>query len=825
MRFGTLAGRLVLIRGSRAIDVERASGGRFAAHVLTALASWDELTAWAAGTGDAEAVEVREADLGPPVPLPRQVFAVALNYRPHAAEAGFEAPESPLVFTKFPSCITGPVTEVELPPGKVDWEIEVVAVIGRGGSRIPREQAWDAVAGLTVGQDLSERVLQSAGKPAQFSLGKSYPGFGPTGPALVTLDEFADRGDIGFECRLDGETVQSGRTSEMIFPIDDLVFRLSGVCRLFPGDLIFTGTPAGVGNRRNPPRYLQPGETLVSSVEGIGEIRQHFRDRAERSTGWSGPLRAHPNSQTGVVMIDTTDVVVVGYGPAGAAAAIAAREAGAEVVVLEAGPTGGGNAVYSGGFLFDVPGDACVEHLDALCFGRTDRDVLVAYATGLHENAAWLAGIDAPTEVFDPPPSRLPASLPSWPSFPGGASIRYRVVSGGTERRGAALWRRLDEATRASEVPVRYETPAADLVVIDDVVAGVRTSAGDTLRARGGVVLACGGFEANHALADAYLPLATQVPVGHLGNDGAGLRMAAAAGAALWHMYGFFGWFAFNTPDFANPFAIDFFGASHLFVDAQGRRFGDETGYEVHDRLRALSSYLPRNTNRPSLPSWAIFDEAARVAGPLNGLLGTPNEYTWSADNSAEIDRGWIVAASSVVELAAQIGVDPVVLDETMSEYDASTRSGSDARFGRARDTLVPLDTSRLYAIETWPAVAGTTGGPRHDAMARVVRPDASPIVGLYAAGGVSMVWGHLIDHGGGLTDALVVRPDCRTQRGDARTGSSGRMTASPERVAVVTRSRWNRRRHLRCTRGRRSPGDIAGQEAAPHRRHHGRSC
>jgi 2-keto-4-pentenoate hydratase/2-oxohepta-3-ene-1,7-dioic acid hydratase in catechol pathway len=204
------------------------------------------------------------------------VFAVALNYRPHAAEAGFEAPDDPLVFTKFPSCITGPVSTVRLPPGKVDWEIEVVAVIGRGGSDLTRAQAWDAVAGLTIGQDLSERVTQSAGRPPQFSLGKSFPGFGPIGPVVVTPDEFPDRDDVGFECLLDRETVQSGRTAEMIFPVGDLVSRLSGICPLLPGDLIFTGTPAGVGNRRTPPRYLQPGETLVSRVEQIGEIRQHF---------------------------------------------------------------------------------------------------------------------------------------------------------------------------------------------------------------------------------------------------------------------------------------------------------------------------------------------------------------------------------------------------------------------------------------------------------------------------------------------------------------------------------------------------------------------
>jgi 2-keto-4-pentenoate hydratase/2-oxohepta-3-ene-1,7-dioic acid hydratase in catechol pathway len=272
MRFGTIDGRLVLVRDGLALDVARHSP--FSSDPLDVLANFAAFVAWASETDFSGAVPAER--LGPPVPHPRQVFAVAHNYRPHAAEAGFQPPEEPLVFTKFPSCIAGPDTEVTLPPGKPDWEIEVVAVIGRGGYRIERDRAWEAIAGLTVGQDLSERAVQSRGAPAQFSLGKSFPGFGPIGPVVVTPDEFADRDDLAFECRLDGEVVQSGRTGEMIFPIDDLVARISAICPLLPGDLIFTGTPAGVGNRRNPPRYLRPGETLVSTVDGIGEIRQRF---------------------------------------------------------------------------------------------------------------------------------------------------------------------------------------------------------------------------------------------------------------------------------------------------------------------------------------------------------------------------------------------------------------------------------------------------------------------------------------------------------------------------------------------------------------------
>jgi len=293
MRFGTVEDRFVLARDGRALDVAAASGGALPADVLAALARWDDVRAWADTADWSGAVEVTPAQWGPPVPAPRQVFAIALNYRPHAAEAGFTAPPAPLVFTKFPTCITGPVSTVELPPGNVDWEIEVVAVIGTGGYRIPRERAWDAVAGLTCGQDLSERVGQLQGTPAQFSLAKSHLGFGPIGPVGVTPDEFPDRDDVGFASRLlteqapGGETLQHGRTADMIFPIDDLVSRLSQVCPLLPGDLVFTGTPAGVGNRRTPPRFLRPGETLVSRLDGVGEIRQTFVAPGSRS--WRRP--------------------------------------------------------------------------------------------------------------------------------------------------------------------------------------------------------------------------------------------------------------------------------------------------------------------------------------------------------------------------------------------------------------------------------------------------------------------------------------------------------------------------------------------------------
>ncbi|MFG2435826.1 fumarylacetoacetate hydrolase family protein [Streptomyces sp. NPDC048508] len=278
MRIANLSGRLVLIVDGLAVDVEDASGGRFTADPQAVYERWEEFRRWAAQARLPEGSPVDPVLLGAPAPAPRQIVAAGLNYRDHAAESGFALPENmPPVFTKFATSLTGPVTEVTLPPGgHTDWEIELVAVIGIRAHRISADSAWEHVAGLTVGQDLSERITQLEGPSPQFSLGKSFPGFAPIGPWLVTPDAFDDPDDLGLRCTVNGEEVQKGRTSDLIFSVPELLARLSSVIPLLPGDLVFTGTPAGVGLGRNPQRFLAPGDDLVSTIEGIGELRQHF---------------------------------------------------------------------------------------------------------------------------------------------------------------------------------------------------------------------------------------------------------------------------------------------------------------------------------------------------------------------------------------------------------------------------------------------------------------------------------------------------------------------------------------------------------------------
>jgi 2-keto-4-pentenoate hydratase/2-oxohepta-3-ene-1,7-dioic acid hydratase in catechol pathway len=282
MRLANLGGRATLVvpgRDDRGVDIAEVSGGKFGPDVQGLYDQWDAFRAFATALdlSAAASVKLDEADLRAPVPAPRQVFGIGLNYRAHAAESGMDVPTVPATFTKFPASITGPFADVELPNGTVDWEVELVVVVGRRADRVAAADGWSYVAGLTVGQDLSDRTLQFAAG-GQFSLGKSYRGFAPLGPWVITPDELDDPDDLALGCSIDGEAMQDARTSDLLFAVSDLVAELSAVVPLLPGDIIFTGTPAGVGFTRQPPRFLQPGETLTSWVEGIGTIRTRFTD-------------------------------------------------------------------------------------------------------------------------------------------------------------------------------------------------------------------------------------------------------------------------------------------------------------------------------------------------------------------------------------------------------------------------------------------------------------------------------------------------------------------------------------------------------------------
>lgn len=264
-------GRAALEHDGAVHDLAAISGDTQLADPIVAITRHRELHAWQDACARASGRALDSVTLGPPVPRPVQSFGIGLNYRDHAGESGAPLPPAPLTFTKFPSCIAGPTAEVPLSGPMVDWEVEIVVVIGDRASHVAQADAWNVVAGLTLGQDVSDRAVQMTGAPPQFCLGKSFANFGPIGPAIVSVDTFTDPDDIHLWCDVNGERMQDARSSQLIFSIPVLVAYLSSICTLEPGDVVFTGTPSGVGMARG--RYLAVGDVVVSGADVIGELR------------------------------------------------------------------------------------------------------------------------------------------------------------------------------------------------------------------------------------------------------------------------------------------------------------------------------------------------------------------------------------------------------------------------------------------------------------------------------------------------------------------------------------------------------------------------
>jgi 2-keto-4-pentenoate hydratase/2-oxohepta-3-ene-1,7-dioic acid hydratase in catechol pathway len=248
---------------------------------LVPLGVVDAVTAIAAGT---HALRVA-IDMGPnsliarsavrllaPIPRPPRIFCVGLNYRDHAVESKMELPKVPTIFLKLPSAVIGPEEPVRIPSltKQPDYEVEFAIVIGKQGRNIAKENWLDHVFGYTILNDVSARDIQLA--TSQWILGKSFDTFCPIGPAIVTKDEVPDPHNLNIQLSINGEVLQHSNTRELIFKGPELIAHISSIVQLEPGDIISTGTPAGVGLGRNPQRWLQPGETMIAEVEKLGQL-------------------------------------------------------------------------------------------------------------------------------------------------------------------------------------------------------------------------------------------------------------------------------------------------------------------------------------------------------------------------------------------------------------------------------------------------------------------------------------------------------------------------------------------------------------------------
>jgi 2-keto-4-pentenoate hydratase/2-oxohepta-3-ene-1,7-dioic acid hydratase in catechol pathway len=229
----------------------------------------------AAARSDAVRYPASAVKLLAPIPDPPKIICIGLNYRDHAAESGTPIPREPVLFSKFATAIIGPGEAIRLPAvsREVDYEAELVLVIGKRGRHLSAAAATDHLAGCTIGHDVSARDWQLKKDGKQWLAGKTFDTFAPIGPALVTLDELGDPHNLSIRLRLNGQTMQDSSTRQMIFRAGDLLSYISQVVTLEPGDLIFTGTPPGVGFARKPPVFLKDGDVVEIEIEKIGVLR------------------------------------------------------------------------------------------------------------------------------------------------------------------------------------------------------------------------------------------------------------------------------------------------------------------------------------------------------------------------------------------------------------------------------------------------------------------------------------------------------------------------------------------------------------------------
>ena len=484
---------------------------------------------------------------------------------------------------------------------------------------------------------------------------------------------------------------------------------------------------------------------------------------------------------------ESCDVVVVGCGYAGAVAAIAAHDAGAQVVVLEKMPDAGGISICSaGGLRITRDPEAALAYLIATNGGTAEQSVLSVLAHGmsrLPDEVRRLAEVNGAVVGERSASGNYP--LPGHESFgfvtideiPGfdGAEA-YPHVRGSPA--GAMLFKVVADNLAARGISPRLET-AADRLVTDDRgnVVGV-LAGGRSLEARRGVVLACGGFEGSTHMQIQHWQAKPVFSAAFRGNTGDGIRMAQDLGAALWHMWHFHGTYGFRHVDRDYPFAIrtkrlpdwlpgdgpesgprDDVQMPWILLDRQGRRFMNEYEPYLQDTgARGMARFHPESQSYPAIPAWLIVDDD----GLGRYALGRPTyherglQFDWSADNQAEIASGVLRQAGSVSELAQAMAIPEVQLGCSLDRWNEQCEGGEDLDHGRPGSTMLAIRKPPFTFANVWPVVSNTQGGPVHDARQRIIDVYGGPIPRLYAAGELGSVFGHLYLSGGNLAECFI---------------------------------------------------------------------
>ena len=471
------------------------------------------------------------------------------------------------------------------------------------------------------------------------------------------------------------------------------------------------------------------------------------------------------------------DVVVVGYGFAGAVSAITAHDAGVKVLLLEKMPHPGGISILSGGGIaFARNADSAFKYLKRSCNGTTPDEVLWPVAKGMIEIIDWVKAL---AKVSGTEPSESEVRGHGTYPFPGTDdidSIKLKDLAAYSAfpwakglRGGARLFKMVSDNVNLRKIEVLLSTSVQRLITSPSGellgVAAETNGKEIKIKVRKGVILACGGFENNQEMKLQYFEAQPVYPV-YLGNTGDGIKMAQKAGAALWHMWHFHGGYGFKYPDF--PFAIRHVWAGPrrddrkmiwIAVDRFGKRFMDEYPPAPQDTgTRPLEYYDADIQDYPRIPCYLVFDEEGRRLGPLAMVIVNDERYhyRWSEDNSEEIKKSWIIKAQTIEEIATKIKVNSKVLKSTVERWNSLCAEGEDKDFRRPPKTMMAILKPPFYAMESWPIVSNTQGGPAHDPSQRVLDPMGKPIPRLYVAGEISSIFGHLYLEAGNITECFV---------------------------------------------------------------------
>lgn len=460
--------------------------------------------------------------------------------------------------------------------------------------------------------------------------------------------------------------------------------------------------------------------------------------------------------------------MIIGYGAAGATAAITAHDAGTKVLILEKAPEsemGGNTRVALQLWLSPFPVEQFISYFNALCGAYTVMPEIVSvWAEEMTKNTEWVRGLGG-----DPVLLNSGAEKAEFPELPGAECVRsYRLRQGlGHEH----LWKLLKAAVDKRQIEVLHATPGKELIQEPTTkeILGIKAEhEGKMLiiKARRAVALTCGGFENNQEMIKNFLPdLPYCYPSGTPHNSGDGIKMALAVGADLWHMTNIAGpLYQLKVPEYTTVmnltplnFANEYPGGM-IIVGANGRRFTNEKPRFAHGKVKINGQWTKTPT---PCPMFMIFDHIQFSAGPLynnnSSFFWTPlfKLYHWSDDNTAEIDKGWIKRANTISELAEQIQLDKAVLEDTVNRWNYYCAIGEDLEYDRTK-MLVPIKDGPFYAIEVSPSFLNTQGGPKRNAKAQIVRPNGSPIQRLYSAGELGSIFSYLYQGGGNLGDCLA---------------------------------------------------------------------